>query len=189
MLCKNPVGATIVFLSGLFAWGVAEPQVSDPLEGISPPLTRTNLVVDTQVGGATTYGGRQGPSLPRAGDQLEVKLYLPEAAGQMAFGVLLNVIDEGSHFTENFLLMAKEASDGETPASVPFRSIANGGSTLFANAEAVPGTGLIATFLLRAKRDQTRPVKLRLRVTIALYSTTPPTRLWQLQTEKPILWI
>ena len=177
-----------ICLAGLFIWGSAESQVSDPLDGVSPPLTGVNLVVDTQVGGATTYGGRQGPSLPRAGDQLEVKLYLPEAAGLMAFGFLLDIIDESGRFTDNFLLKAKEVSDGDAlPA--PFTSIANGGSNLFVNAEAVPGNGLVATFILQAKRDQTRQVALRLRVTVALYSATPPTRLWQMQAEKPILWM
>lgn len=171
--------------------------------GLSPPVQRITILVDTQSEDPPTYNGVTAAPLPQAGTTLELQIFAPDAAGGPAYAYTIQFDNALNAFTDHFavqsavswtsdLLPGPSGRPSEVLTGTPMRIPTGGGSpgvaALYPDRPSVPSIGLIATITLKAVRDVPPDVSLRLKSSIAIYSITPPTRLWHMIATHTVPW-
>ena len=201
MRAKALFSAAIVI--SMLAFSSAE-TAEDRLDGLSPPIRKVKVLVDTRVEDPPVYSGATALPLPTQGETVELQVFLPDAAGRKAFGYILEFDNTGGRFTDNFTIKSARIwkvvpvldSQGRptgyawsaSDMNAPLNSDGPGRSALFAVPLTVPANGLIASLSLEARRNVDRAAPLRLNVSVAVFSITPPTRLWHLRAQQVIPW-
>ncbi len=187
----------------IFLFGDA--ATAQRLGGLSPPFGRVVVLVDTRSEDPPVYSGVTTASPPGQGETLEVQVFVPQAAGKMAFGYIFQFDDTHKVFTDNFKISAAKAwatipvldASGQTVEYIlsqmdmpTLKDSSNPGRSIsFVNPPAVPDNGVVATFVLEARQDVPRDVPLKFTVSVTVYSTTPPTRLWNMKAQQAIYWL
>ena len=194
------VGAILVIAHLLIGQAAAEDSIRD----LSPPIRKTTLLVDGQIETPAVYNGGPTASLPKQGDTVEFQVFVPEAAGRTAFGCVLEFDNVDHAFADNFQIKSASAwvliFPQETPEEISRPVLVQrdmaplsdtgcpGCCALFVDRPRVPPDGLVATFVLEAKRDIPSDLPLKLTVSATVISRTPPTRLWNMQAQQMIGW-
>ena len=175
------------------------------LAGLSPPIRRVTVLADTRSEDPPVYSGITTAPPPNTGETVEIQVFVPQAAGKEAFGYILNFDDTNKGFTAYFTITSARAwtvvpvldASGQavkyvlspTDMSILKGSTTPGRSILFVSPPIVPANGLIATFVLTAKQNLSPDLPLKFTVSVSVYSTTPPARLWNLKGQKTIHWL
>ena len=198
-----------VHLSLLVAASVilARPSAAtDSLHGLSPPFWRVDLLVDSRIETPPVPNGGPVSPLPAQGQTIEFQVFVPNAIGKRAFGYILEFEDTNRAFADNFEVVSAKTrvllpapytpQGGIKPAVLVDRELqtlqgskAPGRSVVFVNPPIVSPEGLIATFILLAKRNVTRNVALTIHISATVISTTSPTRLWNMRGSQTIRWM
>ena len=176
-------------------------QTTSDVEGLSPPVRRITLLVDTKGENPPVYSGVSSAALPSTGEILEIQFFLPEAAGRQAFGYIIQFDDVDGRFSNHFTIeeskgwttvLARDASGQENLKFLGLEApLGAGGPSrhmTFARPVPVSVTGLLATFKLLTQQAPPRNEPLTFGFTAAIHSTTPPARLWHYRTRQSISW-
>ena len=176
---------------------------ADEFAGLSPPVQRITMLVDTRSEDPPTYSGMARAPRPQAGAVLDLQVFAPDAAGMTAYAYIVQFDDTGSAFAAYFTVeaagswTARTLPDAtgrpsevltRTDMGIPSAGTSPGVSGLFPDRPSVPASGLIATITLRAVRDVPPDVPLTLKLSVAVYSITSPTRLWHMIATRTVPW-
>jgi hypothetical protein len=196
------ISQSILSILSILLFGSA--VAAQELGGLAPPIRQVIMLVDTRSEDPPVYSGvATAPALAQ-GQTLDVQVFVPEAAGKMVFGYFLHFDDTDNVFADNFTILAAKAwatvpvlnASGQTvdfklaQSDMPtLKDSSNPGRSItFANPPAVPSNGVVATFTLKARRDVPRDQFLRFTVSVCVYSTTPPSRLWNMVAQQTVGW-
>ena len=172
------------------------------LAGLSPPTQRVRVLADTRVEEPPVFNGVSYASLPSPGQQVELQVFVPEAVGKLAYSYIVEFDDTADAFSANFEIVdaytwvAVNILDASGRRQVtrridmpaPVGSRGPGRSILFISPPTVSTSGLIATLVLNATATPPASQPLKFSVSAAVYSTTPPTRLWHFNSDQSIFW-
>ena len=176
---------------------------ADEFGGLSPPVQRITILVDTQSEDPPIYSGVGTTPRPQAGATLELQIFAPEAAGMPAYAYILQFDNTQNAFADHFTVesasawAARSLPDAmgrpsvvltRTGMGIPTGGASPGISALFPDRPSVPASGAIATIVLKAVRDVPPGVSLTLKLSVAVYSVTPPTRLWHMIATQTVPW-
>jgi hypothetical protein len=169
------------------------PSIQISAGPLSPPNLNTQILVDTKVENPPSYNGVWFAPRPSQGGTIGIQIFVPQAAGKPAFSYLID-FGPTKDFTKYFTIQdantwirysitqpsgqitVKESQVTLTgPASSSSRSIH------FMASPSVHQSGQIATLVLRAIENPPANFALRLDVNVAVYATTPPSRLLQMK--------
>ena len=161
------------------------------------------MLVDTRSEDPPAYSGVNSAPLPQAGAVLELQVFAPDAAGRPAYAYMVQFDNTRNAFTDHFTVesavswAARSLPDPagrprevvtQTSMRVPSGGGSPGVAALFPDRPSVPTSGVIATITLRAVRDVPSDVSLTLKLSVAVYSITPPTRLWHMIATRTVPW-
>jgi hypothetical protein len=183
-------------------FGLLTPIRAQELAGLSPPIHQVQVYADTRLENPPTYSGATYAALPGPGGSVEVQVFMPEVSGMLAYGYIVEFDDSGGSFTDNFTIAESytwaEANIRDTAGwrkvrrridmPAPVGSPGPGRSILFTSPPSVSASGLIATFVLNAVGVPDRNRPLRFTVSAAVFSTTPPSRIWHYNASQAIYW-
>ena len=183
--------------------GVPRAQGEYPLDGLSPPIGRFDLLVDGQVEDPPVYNGGAVLPRPASGGTVQFQIFVPSAARKQAFGYILEFDDTNRVFSDHFEIRSVttwmpvydisrrvvEYLWGAKEVQAPLGSGGPGRSILFVDPPTMSSTGLVATVSLAAKQNIGYGLPLTVRVSVAVFSVTPPTRLWHIKGERAIHWM
>ncbi|MCZ6631964.1 MAG: hypothetical protein O7G87_01035 [bacterium] len=142
--------------------------------------------------------------LPRAGDTVDLQIFLPEAIGKQAFAYIVEFDNPDLLFSDHFqiqnaktwvrLPVLDPATNRiqfirrELPLQTPRGSRSTGRSILFLTAPIIPAGGLIAAFTLEALKDIPPNLPLRVTVTVTVMAPTGPVRFLKYQAVRTVRW-